>query len=166
MEARTDQAAKDKVLELLKDAHIAMMATRSEGGAMHARPMGTNHAEFDGDLWFLTELSSEKVDEIEAHPEVLLTYADTGKQNYVSLSGTGQVIRDRATIEKHWFEPARAWFPKGKDDPNLGVIKVTVDLAEYWDSPSSTALYVYGYLKAAATGKPPKGGEHDTVSYE
>lgn len=166
MDARTDQAAKDKVLELLKDAHIAMMATRGEGGAMHARPMGTNHSEFDGDLWFLTELSSEKVDEIEADSEVLLTYADTDKQHYVSLSGKGQVIRDRATIEKNWFEAARTWFPKGKDDPNLGVIKVTVDVAEYWDSPSSTVLYVYGYLKAAATGKPPKAGEHDTVSYE
>jgi general stress protein 26 len=166
MDARTDQDAKDKVLELLKDARIAMMATRGETGAMHARPMGTNHAEFDGDLYFLTQLSSEKVHEIERDPEVLLTYSDPSEQNYVSLSGKGQVLRDRATIEKNWFEAARSWFPEGKDDPDLGVIKVSVDLAEYWDSPSSTVLYVYGYLKAAATGKPPKAGENETVSFK
>jgi general stress protein 26 len=165
MDVRTDQAAKDKVLELLKDARIAMMATRGEGGVMHARPMGTNHAEFDGYLWFLTDLSSEKVAEIQADPEVLLTYADPANQNYVSISGKGQVLRDRATIDAQWFEAARTWFPKGKDDANLAVIKVDVQLAEYWDSPSSTLLYAYGYLKAVTTGERPKGGEHETVSF-
>ncbi|MGQ4274610.1 pyridoxamine 5'-phosphate oxidase family protein [Terrihabitans sp. B22-R8] len=166
MTDRTDQAAKDKVLEILKDTHITMLATRGENGVLHARPMGVNHAEFDGDLWFLTALSSEKVAEIEADPEVLLTYADTSKQNYVSISGKGRIVRDRALIEKHWFEPARTWFPEGKDDPNLGLIQVSVDVAEYWDSPSSTVLYLYGYVKAAATGKPPKGGENETVSFK
>lgn len=165
MEERTDREAKNKVLELLKDARIAMMATHGPDGRMHARPMGTNHAEFDGDLWFLTDSHSGKIDDIERNGEILLTYADTSHQHYVSVSGRGEIVRDRAAIQDQWFEAARTWFPKGPDDPAIALIKVHVDSAEYWDSPSSTALYIYGYLKAVATGERPKGGDHASVKF-
>jgi general stress protein 26 len=39
----------------------------------------------------------------------------------------------------------RTWFPKGNADPDIAVIKVSVSQAEYWDAPSSTMVYLYGY---------------------
>ncbi|MEJ1159611.1 pyridoxamine 5'-phosphate oxidase family protein [Prosthecomicrobium sp. N25] len=165
MEVRNDQAAKDKVFELIKDARIAMMATRGEYGTMHARPMGTNHTEFHGELWFLTDVRSEKVHDLERDDEVLLAYSDTAKQNYVSISGRGEVLRDRAILKDLWFEAARTWFPKGVDDPDLAAIKVTVEMAEYWDSPSSAMVYIYGYAKALTTGRRPNPGENATVRF-
>jgi general stress protein 26 len=166
METRTDAAARDKVIELLKDARIAMMATHGDDGRMHARPMWTNTAEFDGFLWFLTDMSSPKVAEIHRNSEVLLTYSDEDKQNYVSISGTAEALKDEAKARELWHESARVWFPKGPDDPALGLIKVTVQTAEYWDSPSSTMLYAYGYLKAVTTGQRPSGGENATVDFQ
>jgi general stress protein 26 len=165
MEVRNDQAAKEKVFELIKDARIAMMATRGQYGTMHARPMATNHTEFGGDLWFLTDIGSEKVHDLERDDEVLLTYADTSAQNYVSITGRGVVVRDRAVLKGLWYEAARTWFPKGVDDPSLAAIRVTVEMAEYWDSPSSTMVYIYGYAKALATGKRPDPGENATVRF-
>ena len=64
-------------------------------------------------------------------------------------------MRDRAAIHEHWQETMRTWFPNGKDDPDLALIKVTPEYGEYWDAPSSTMLHAYGYAKAAMTGKPP-----------
>lgn len=165
MEMRSDPAARQKVFELIRDCRIAMMATRGGYGSMHARPMAVNHTEFDGVLWFLTDLDSEKVKDIEADDEVLLAYADTSKQNYVSVTGRGEIVRDRATLEKLWWEGARTWFPKGVQDPNLAAIRVTVQMAEYWDAPSSTMVYAYGYLKAVATGERPDPGESATVRF-
>ena len=165
MNDKTNAEAKAKLLSLLKDTHIAMMATTGPDGRMHARPMGTNHAEFDGDLWFLTDINSGKIDDIERDPQVLLTYADTSKQHYISITGKGEVVRDRAAIQAQWFEAARTWFPKGPEDPDIALIRVHVENAEYWDSPSSAALYLYGYLKAVATGERPEGGENETVRF-
>ena len=65
MDTRTDQAAKDKVLELIKDARIAMMATRGDDGRQHARPMATNTVNFDGHLWFFSDADSPKIAEID-----------------------------------------------------------------------------------------------------
>lgn len=165
-DARTDRAAKDKVLELIKDARIAMLTTRHQDGSMHSRPMGTNHTEFDGDLWFMTSASSEKIGDIEARPEVALTYSDERRHSYVSISGDASVVHDRAKIHELWTEVARIWFPKGKDDPDIALIKVSVRWAEYWDSPGGTVKLAYGYLKSLVGGTPPKDeGENRTVQF-
>lgn len=165
MDTRTDQAARDKVVELLKDIKVAMMATRGEGGLMHARPMATSLTSFEGDLWFFTDTNSPKIGEVERDPEVLLTYANETKQHYVCVQGRAEVVRDRAKIAELWAEPMRVWFPKGKDDPAIALIKVHVSSAEFWDSPSSAVVYLYGYAKALATGERPNPGESATVRF-
>lgn len=165
METRTDDASKKKVLELLKGTKIAMMATHGEGGIMHARPMATNTAEFDGTLWFFTDTNSPKVQEIRDNPETLLTYSDESNQNYVSVQGRASLVNDRAKVAELWVEPLRVWFPKGKDDPDILLVKIDVDSAEYWDSPSSTMVHLYGYAKALATGERPHPGDSATVRF-
>jgi general stress protein 26 len=94
---------------------------------------------------------------------VNVSYADAKDQNYVSLSGTASIVRDPAAIKAHWSEPARVWFPKGVDDPDIALLKVDVEQAEYWDAPSSAMVYLLGYAKAVTTGKPPHPGENEKL---
>jgi general stress protein 26 len=168
MEEKIGAEAREKVQELIKDTRIAMLAIRGEDGRFHARPMATTETGFDGTLWFLTDVRSHKVDQLESDPEVLVTYADPGSESYVSVSGRGAVVTDRATIKRLWSEPARAWFPDGPDDPNLVALKIDVEIAEYWDSPSGTLVLAYGYVKALATGERASnypGAEHGVARY-
>jgi len=152
---KTNTEAKEKVLGLLKGTRVGMMATRHDDGTMHSRPMATNHTEFDGQLWYLTDINSEKVADIRRHPEVLIAYADPGKNDFVSVTGRAEIVTDRARIEELWSEPARVWFPKGVDDPDLSAIKVEVDHAEYWDGGSNAMILIYGYAKSLLTGERP-----------
>ncbi len=103
--ARTNAEAKQKVLDLLKDTRVGMMATRHDDGTMHSRPMATNHQEFDGYLWYLTDIGSEKVSDIGRHNEVLISYADTDKNDYVSVTGRASTVTDRNQIKKIWAGP-------------------------------------------------------------
>jgi general stress protein 26 len=164
-DTRTDQAARHEVVALLQDIGAAMMATRGEDGLTHARPMATSMTAFEGDLWFFTDNQSPKIAEIGGDPEALLTYANESKQHYVCVQGQAEVVRDRAKIAELWSEPLRVWFPKGKDDPGIALIKVHVETAEFWDSPSSTAVYLCGYARALATGRRPDPGESATVRF-
>lgn len=66
-------------------------------------------------------------------------------------------------MQELWSEPLRAWFPKGLDDPNIALLKVTVSSAQYWDSPSGLMVVLGGYLKAVTTGKSAEGGENETL---
>jgi general stress protein 26 len=162
---QTEAEARRKVWDMIKDIKIATLVTHDGQGSLHARPMGTVTPKDEHEpLWFFSWETSLKIKDIQANPDVLLSYAEPDDQNYVSINGKATVVRDRAKIEELWSEAMRTWFPKGKDDPNIALIRIEPTAAEYWDSPSSTMIYAYGYLKARLTGEPPNPGENRRIT--
>lgn len=155
-----------KVYDMIKDVRVAMMTTIDTDGSLRSRPMYSMKPDERGDLWFFTRASAHKTDEIDQEHRVNLAYAEPDDQNYVSVSGYAQIVRDRGRIDQFWSEPLRAWFPQGKDDPDIALVKVRPEKAEYWDSPSSTLVHMVGYAKAALTGKPPHPGDNAKVDLE
>lgn len=158
-----DARAVEKLGELIRDIQIAMLTTIGGDGILHSRPMATQKTPFDGDLWFFTAASSLKVDELHEHRQVNLNYADPKGNRYVSASGTASVFRDRAKEEELWNPIYKAWFPKGLDDPELMLLRVAVDEAEYWDASSSKMVQIVGFVKALVTGKQYEPGDHGHV---
>jgi general stress protein 26 len=153
-----------KLYELIKDVKIAMMTTVDTDGTLHSRPMYSIEADEHGDLWFFTQIQSPKMTEVSRDNEVNLGYSDPGSQTYVSVAGKAEIVRDKSKIEEKWSEPLRAWFPEGKDDPQIALIRVHPSKGEYWDSPSSTIVHLYGYAKAALTGEQPHPGDQAKVN--
>jgi general stress protein 26 len=163
--AESDETARAKVMELIKGMRIAMLSTRGPDGKMRSRPMAVSDTAFDGHLYFLTGEGSGKVHDLERDKESVITFADSHKSSYVALRGQASISTDREAIKAHWSEPARAWFPKGADDPDIALVTVKIDEAEYWDSPSGRMVLIYGYAKAVLTGHPPEHvGEHGKVA--
>lgn len=76
------------------------------------------------------------------------------------------IVRDAALARELWNPLYRAWFPGGLDDPDLTLLRVDVERAEYWDSPSSAVVQLTGFIKAIATGTRADGGEHGTVGLQ
>jgi general stress protein 26 len=155
----TEQNVK-KLGELIKGVKVAMLTTVAKDGSLRSRPMVTQDAEFDGTLWFFTQAHAPKVSEVEREESVNVSYADPDNQRYVSVSGSARLVRDPKKVKELWSAPLRAWFPKGPEDPELALLRVDVDKAEYWDSPSGTMVHLAGFVKAVATGKPYRPGEN------
>lgn len=147
------QEAVKRLGELIEDVETAMLTTADQDGTLRSRPMATQQTEFDGTLWFFTRSDSEKMQEIGKTPAVNLSYANPEKNRYISVSGTGSIIRDRQKAEELWNPILKAWFPEGLEDPALALLKVDVEKAEYWDSPSSKVVQLVGFVKALATGQ-------------
>lgn len=155
-----------KLGALIKNIKVAMLTTIDTDGTLRARPMATQNAEFDGDLWFFTHASDPKVDEIEREHQVNVAYSDPGNQTYVSVSGLATLVRDRTKAEELWSPAMKAWFPQGIEDPELAMLRVHVEKAEYWDAPSSTFVHVVGFVKAVTTGKTYQPGENEKLTLD
>jgi general stress protein 26 len=155
-----------KLRELIKDVRVAMMTTAEPDGTLHSRPMATQETEFEGELWFFTSIQSAKVNEVRQNRHVNLSYADPDGNRYVSISGMAEIVRDRNKAQELWNPLHKAWFPKGLDDPELALMKVRVEKAEYWDSPSSSMVQLIGFARAIATGNRYEAdrGEHGKVN--
>jgi general stress protein 26 len=160
-----DQSDVQKLAKLIKGIQVAMMTTQDDDGTFRSRPMQTQNTQFDGTLWFFTQASSHKVDEIDHHGhQVNLSYAEPSDNRYVSVSGTATLVRDRAKIDELWSPALKAWFPKGKDDPEVALLRVDVSKAEYWDQPSSTLVKLVGFTKALLTGQEYHPGENEKLN--
>lgn len=143
-----------QLFDKIKEVRMAMLTTTDEHGSLHSRPMATIKPGHDQALYFLTDGNSAKVFEVKKDNQVNLSYSDPGSNVYVSVSGQASAYRDQAKIDELWSEPMRGWFPKGKDDPNITILKVSIDKGEYWDSPSSLFVQAYAYVRAVVTGEP------------
>ena len=152
-----------KLSELIKDIEIAMLTTAMPDGSLRSRPMMTQKSEFDGVLWFFTDARAGKVHELEADSHVNLSYAAPSHQRYVSVSGRANMVQDRDKVRELWSPVHKAWFPGGPDDPSLGLLKVEVAEAEYWDSPSGAVVKLVGLAKALVTGERYQPGENEKI---
>ena len=152
----------DKLSKLIDGITIAMLVTVEADGALRSRPMATQTMTADGDLLFYTRRDAPKVDEA-AHAPVNVAYADAKGNTYVSVSGSAMVDTDPAEIRAHWKPELKAWFPGGVDDPQIALMRMRVDRAEYWDAPHGPIVQVLEFVKAA-TGAPTSIGDHATIA--
>lgn len=153
-----------KLREMVKDIDFCMLTTVDENGDLHSRPMSVNgDIDPDGDLWFFTNASSHKVTEISKLPKVNVSFADPDNQHYVSITGRAQLVRDRNKIDELWKPEFKIWFPEGKDDPQIALLRVNLEKAEYWDSPSSTIGYVLNFVSSLVTEREADHGENRKI---
>ena len=103
-------------------------------------------------IYFLTDARRHKDEEIARDPNINLSFADAGDQKYVSVTGTAVVSNDRAKIKRVVLDPGEGWWDSA-EDPNIRVLKITPDDAEFWDSPGTVISYVK-MAAAAVTGTP------------
>ncbi|AWH21048.1 pyridoxamine 5'-phosphate oxidase family protein [Stenotrophomonas sp. ZAC14D2_NAIMI4_6] len=149
--------------ELIKDVEVAMFTTTGVDGRLYSRPLGTQQVDFDGDLWFATAADSPKVAEIALNPRVNVAYASTSKNTYVSVSGRARIVDDRARIEALWSPAMKLFFPGGKDDPNLRLIQVRAESAEYWEGPGTLLGKALSFVLSAVQDDPSQLGDNGFI---
>ena len=145
---------REHLFELTKHFKIAMLVTHEQDGGFHSRPMAVAEIKPDADAYFSTSLESPKIAEIEADPRVLITFQ--GRDEFASIEGTATVLRDRALVDRLWAEDWRLWFPDGKDDPTLCILKVSAQRGEYWDTTGVEGIkFLFEGVKAIVQGRQP-----------
>lgn len=126
----SNQEAIEKVRELIKGIETAMLTTVSDEGLV-SRPMQTQDVEFDGDLWFLTKKDTGKFHELLQNRQVNVAYAG---RSFVSIRGEAELVNDVGKVKELWNPAYEKFLETTYDDPNLVLIKVSAETAEYWDS--------------------------------
>ena len=130
----------------MRSIDFTMLTTRTEGGALAARPMSNNgEVDYDGDSWFFTTDDARMVSDIAADPIVGLTLTGDkgllGKPGiFIAIEARAELIRDRAQFVAHWTKDLDRWFPQGADTPGLVLIKAHASRIAYWDGEDEGEL--------------------------
>lgn len=169
--ATTKQEKLQEFQELIDGFDLAMLVTHAEDGAIVSRVMATQKRRAGIDMWFVTTAFDEKVTEIMQRPEVNVSYVNSGSRDWVSVSGTATVNKDRALIRELYQPDWKAWFPDeggekngGPDDPRIALIDVDAHRVTYFRNTDSKPVAMFKVLRAMATGNAPDFGTSKTVT--
>lgn len=152
-----------KVAAMMEGIDFAMLTTVDESGDLHSRPMSTQEAEFDGDVWFFLSADSDLAADVRRNPRVNVGYSQPNKMTYLSVAGHAALVTDKAKMTELWNPALQAWFPQGVETPGIALLRVAATTARYWDSPSSPVAHLIGLVKAKATGESQQVGDAVTV---
>lgn len=161
----------DELYELIEGIEIAMFTTRRPDGHLVSRPMATQERVSGTDLWFVTDVSSHKLDELEADPHVNLAFYNSRSREWVSVAGTAQISQDRNLIKELYKPDWKAWFGDeggardgGPDDPRLALILVEAQSVEYMVTTKPRPVVLFEVARSIVTGTPPKVGEQRSLT--
>ena len=136
-----------KLGEMIQGIPVAMLTTVTERGWLRGRPMVAQAEPFDGTLWFLSEAGSRKARDVRDRQQVNLCYVSGARDRYVSVSGLATLVVDPQRVAAMWSSTYAEWFPRGLADPDLLLIKVQVEEAEYWDATAHRMICVSGFTE-------------------
>lgn len=160
----------DELYDLIQQIKTTMFTTRRADGRLVSRPMATQKRDPIADLWFVADIESHKMDELESDANVNLSYFDTGSYEWVSVSGTATVSTDRDEIRRLYEPDWKAWFGEvdevrdgGPDDPRLALILVDADTVIYMKQDKPKPVVLFEVVKGMVTGQKPDLGEPERL---
>jgi general stress protein 26 len=161
----------DELYDLIDGIEIAMFTTRRADGQLVSRPMATQERVTGSDLWFVTDVSSHKLDELQFDPHVNLAYYNVKSREWVSVAGTAQITQDRNLIKELYKPDWKAWFGDeggdrngGPDDPRLALVLVEAQSVEYLVTTRPKPMVLFEVAKGMLTGSTPNVGEQRHIS--
>jgi general stress protein 26 len=154
----------DDLYKLIDGIETAMVTTRRADGHLVSRAMATQRRTSGTDLWFVTNIESEKFEEIARDPHVNVSYYKDRTREWVSVSGRAILSRDRDLIDELYAPDWKMWFGDegdgkhngGPHDPRIGLILVEADTVHYSKKDRTTPMVLFQMAKAMITGEPPK----------
>lgn len=153
----------EELSELLKDFRFSMVTFVTDEGHLHSAPMTTQNDAFNGIVWFLGSKKSELVKNISSNPQVNLGYSNTSNNDYVSINGVAENVIDEVILDEIWSPAYEAFFEHGKSDPDIQLIRVVCNGAQYWKG-SGTLVTLYKLAKASVTGETEDLGTSKSIS--
>lgn len=146
--------AVEKIKEIVGKAESCFFTTSyTLAGSCGARPMGAQHVDEEGNLWFLSANDSHKDQEIAINPNVTLYFQGSPHSDFLVIKGIATASRDQAKIKDLWKPVFKTWFPEGENDPRISVIKVRPTEGYYWDTKHGFAVAGIKMMIGAVTGK-------------
>jgi general stress protein 26 len=120
---------KKEMWKAITDSPFIMIGLNNAGG--HKEPMT---AQLDKDANSAFWIFTRKTNRIAVGGEAMAQYVSKGHDLFACMSGTLTPETDPAVIDRHWNKMVAAWYPEGRGDPSLHVLRFDLKDAEVWRS--------------------------------
>lgn len=154
--SRDTKQLKIDMWKKMEDSPFVMVGPAD--GSTHSEPLTVQLDKDQVDTLFFFIAKQNRVAGVS---KLMLQFVSKGHDFFACIAGHGRIENDARMIDKLWSKQVEAWFPGGKADPNLALLRVDIDNAELWE----TDISVSGRLKMLFGGtiKTSEEGSHAKV---
>lgn len=161
----TDQKDSIKKLkELAEEIDFCFFCTKVKSADMDSTPMSVQEVDENGFIWFLASLDSTKANNIGFDSHVRLYFSSPQDFKFLFVFGEADIVRDDKRIDKYWNKMTEGWFEKGREDPNIILIRVNPKSVHYWDTKNHKLVSYALTLYSALTGDKNDQGVHGDMN--
>lgn len=141
----------------LKHSNTGMLGLDRPG--YHHQPMtGFGEPEI-GAIWFFTRDDTDFAKDVAAGGQTgMFCYQAKDEKLQACIHGRLTIDQDRQRIDRYWNPVVAAWYPDGKDDPRLTLIRFDAHDGRVWVSDKGVLGFGYEILKANLTKSTPDAG--------
>ena len=155
----TPAKAEEAFWDSLKKSNTGLLGLDQPG--YHAQPMTAFREEETGTIWFFTRDDTDLArDAASAGGQSAMFHYGSKDQNvwaciHGQLSAQGE---DREIIDRYWNPVLAAWYPQGKDDPHLTILRFEAGDGRVWVNEGGFFKFAFEIAKANATKTLPDAG--------
>jgi general stress protein 26 len=146
-------------IEASRFGMLAVLATPQD----HFQPMTAFAEPESGTLWFFTSRDSDLARSAAGGGKAMFVFLSRDRELQASIRGELTAHLDDLHRDKYWSSVVSAWFPKGKSDPNLTMLKFVCSEAQVWISEAGGIKFGWEIARANVTGSRPDVGGWATV---
>ena len=154
--SKTTDNPREQLFDELARVRAGMLGVN--GGAWGLAPMSPQIERENWKIFFYTKRSSHLVASVGLGGQAQFCLVGKDHDYYAFLTGPIVQNSESATIARHWSAMAAAWFPGGRDDPEVSLLEFTPNEAHIWASTDSTAVFAWEMTKALVSGSEPDVG--------
>lgn len=147
----------DKLWKTIEHDRTGMLGLVGPG-AGHFQPMTAFGEKGEGALWFFVRRDNDLIRQAGSGAKAMFTLSSKDRDLWACIGGELSEQHDQSRIDKYWNPVAAAWFPEGKDDPQLTLLRLELQDAEAWLSTKGPVRFAYEVVKANLTRSEPDVG--------
>lgn len=149
---------------IIESVRVGMLTSGGPDHQSSSRPMYVQEVDADAQIWFFTSTSSLLIEQIRQKPAVSITFADSKDNKFLFAHAMAAEVHDKTKMEQLWDPTLKAWFKDGLETPDIVLLKLAIEKAEYWDAPNSSVVQLVGLVKAIVSDKTYDPGRHGVVN--
>lgn len=105
--------------------------------------------------------SSDVAEQVSKDQEVNAAFSND--KSWVSLSGKANLVTDVAKKKELWNSAVAAFFRQEPESPEVVLIQLKSDSAQYWENPGGVLSLAASWVKGKVAGEPAHPGDSATV---
>jgi general stress protein 26 len=119
----TEQEAISQGLGLVENSKMCLVGTNGDDGFPNIKAMFSLKHEGLKHVWFSTNTSSRRIQQMKRDNKVCLYYVDDKNYKGLMLVGIMEILQDLKSKKMLWADGNEKYYPLGVTDPDYSVLR-------------------------------------------